>query len=278
MANDGGSLSYCQCEVREEAGCGAEGVNERQMSQRSLYNRGTRFASRFGADIREAVFIPLWRRIGGSSITMYHTLPLGVTRAWISTFNLKISNYQHSHRIHHGRQHRASSGLPVPLPTTLQIQVCRINDFKYVSSIIIHFTLAPHIFQVFHRAEAKHHSYYVLMRGIIPGIYTDVAEVLRNVAGVEGAYVEEFPTWQKATVSWRQALRDFNVVPLDSFVPPTFSPLIFEKSAGSSAFFEGSHGHSSVLHESFAWHRSTHDSGSKWVVMSGRVPGIYDSW
>lgn len=110
-------------------------------------------------------------------------------------------------------------------------------------------------------------------------------EALDSLRGVEGAYVEQYPTHSAAAVAWRQAINDQLIVALRIPVEP---PLIHEAnqtlsflgvSESSVPCNESISGNESIpCNESILWHRAAHVSGPKWVVWKGRVPGIYDSW
>lgn len=128
----------------------------------------------------------------------------------------------------------------------------------------------------------------MVTRGHLPGIYTSKADVLNNICGIEGAHVEGFSTPNMAAVAWTQAIIGGHVVALpeqEDAILPASAILFTNPTEAHSTIFEESitttnaiDEHSTMLEEPILWHRASHHSGTKWVVWSGRIPGVFDSW
>jgi hypothetical protein len=154
----------------------------------------------------------------------------------------------------------------------------------------------------FSTIEGNNQAYYIVIRGVVPGIYSRITDLLDNVCDVKGAHVQRFPTLATAIAAWRQALTDGQVVPLDNvthvqlLLPHLHYPVARQGdvevvSTNATVLTNLSvckHARTSLeTAESSAalsvgdgdeWRRVAYEYSPKWVVWRGRLPGILDSW
>ena len=134
-------------------------------------------------------------------------------------------------------------------------------------------------------------GYYVVIRGVIPGIYRRSADVVENICDVQGAYVRKLPTLAAAIATWRRALSDGHATPLDIVAQPgdfgaqseTSSKLLDFASDLSLPFptfesLETSAASESSTDDRDKWRTTGYVHGPKWVVWKGHLPGILDTW
>jgi hypothetical protein len=95
--------------------------------------------------------------------------------------------------------------------------------YAYFYSTLIHsllchmdsdFLLVTGLFAKFLTINPNENTHYVVIRGVSPGIYTKVTDVMENVCDVSGAYVRQLPSRDLAITVWRQALADGHATPL----------------------------------------------------------------
>ena len=130
---------------------------------------------------------------------------------------------------------------------------------------------------------------------MVPGIYSQVVDVLDNVCDVKGAHVRRFPTLATAIAAWRQVLINGDAVPLGDVphalpLPPGFCYPVNDDETLSNTDVSTEILVSPTLHATMEppavlsvddgneWHRAAYGYGPKWVVWKGRLPGILDSW
>jgi hypothetical protein len=129
--------------------------------------------------------------------------------------------------------------------------------------------------------------YYVVLRGVVPGIYTTMLEALQNICNVSKPDIRCYPSQEEANMIWNMALlaRAPHAVPARSpyaeFETPPEPPR--PRSASTIASMRGAKGPANELSiedlREGPYHYTLNiDDGVKWVVIKGRVPGIYTSW
>lgn len=128
-------------------------------------------------------------------------------------------------------------------------------------------------------------TYYVVIRGIVPGIYTNMADTLINMCDVEGAYVRGYPSFDLAAAAWRQALIEELVTPLRTTQSLSGYSCIDVESGidvehmGDMSINSGDTDISTPdFSDDFKWRKASSNHGPKWVVWKGRTPGILDTW
>jgi hypothetical protein len=103
--------------------------------------------------------------------------------------------------------------------------------------------------------------------------------VLINIYNVQGAYVRRLPTMSAAIATWRQALINGNVTPLDIATPlDTISEHPISSMTLPHCFGVIDVSATSLTGTPNQWQYAKYQSGPKWVVWKGRLPGVLDSW
>jgi hypothetical protein len=126
-------------------------------------------------------------------------------------------------------------------------------------------------------------NYYVVVRGVVPGVYFDASDALENVCDIRGAHVRSFPTLATAVVGWRRALSDGRVIPLGD-VSHTLLSRYFRYTVPAALEHKPTQVDALVgdddisVGEDDAWRRAAYELGPKWVVWKGRLPGVLDTW
>jgi hypothetical protein len=67
--------------------------------------------------------------------------------------------------------------------------------------------------------EHDERVYYVVLQGVVPGIYINAIEALESVCDIEGAHIRCSPSLVTAISAWREALAHGEVVPLGDIMP-----------------------------------------------------------
>ena len=133
----------------------------------------------------------------------------------------------------------------------------------------------------------------VVISGAIPGIYSNPAEVLYAIRNVPDANVRSFETFDQAVIFWQHVLR-IRAVRVILATPADATPLPVPRTqrrhlkptriAFSSYEIKGPGRDLSIealRGEQFCYEHdgeNNDDHGVKWVVITGRRPGIYSSW
>ena len=142
---------------------------------------------------------------------------------------------------------------------------------------------------------AKPPSIYVVVRGLVPGIYTDASAVVEAVCNVSAPHVRQFSTNDEARAFWRHALliravhaimveaADADLYPIPQ--PPGTGRRHLKPSwiAGTSLRIQGPARSLCIGELRSELYNYTLDSGAPadgehWIVIIGRKPGIYNSW
>lgn len=128
-------------------------------------------------------------------------------------------------------------------------------------------------------------NYYVIVRGIVPGVYFDASNALENVCDIRDAHIRRFLTLATAVVGWRQALFDGHVTPLGDVTHTLLSryfrytlPTSLEHNSTQVEGLVGDNDISVSVGDEDEWRRAAYEHGPKWVVWKGRLPGILDTW
>jgi len=97
--------------------------------------------------------------------------------------------------------------------------------------------------------------------------------MLQRTHDVQGAYVQLFSSLGPAISAWRQAVHGNHSLYPDSTISQ--SPSDMDSDASSS---DGSVLSISSVCLDDEWNTAKHHIGPKWVVWTGHLPGVLDSW
>lgn len=141
-------------------------------------------------------------------------------------------------------------------------------------------------------------KYYVVSRGLLPGIYKNPAMVLKNISNIPNTQVLRFTDPNAAAMAWRRELKANLVTPLGAFYQPPPSANIVQNQLPINIDYPDypNYGYSDMeddndddslsftltevsdIESAWGTPADVDNEACKWVVYKGRLPGIFDTW